>query len=161
MNTTQHLMVEALSRRTGAKFVHVPQRGSAGSVPALLGNHVDFISEVSVWAPYVESGAGAAPRSSTRPKRAAAYPNVPTYAELGFEYLRSVQAIIGPAGIPEDIRLKLETAFRKALQDPASAKSWRSCRWRFATLPGPQVRELVTVGDREGETRLIGCLAAK
>jgi tripartite-type tricarboxylate transporter receptor subunit TctC len=43
---------------------------------------------------------------------------VPTYAELGFEYLRSVQAIIGPAGMPEDIRLKLETTFRKALQDP-------------------------------------------
>jgi putative tricarboxylic transport membrane protein len=159
VNTTQHLMIEALSSRTGAQFVHVPQRGSAGSVPALLGNHVDFISEVSVWAPYVESGEARLLILNT-PKRSAAYPNVPTYAELGFEYLRSVQAIIGPAGIPEDTRLKLETAFRNALQDTGFRETMAKLQMEIGDHPGPQVREIVA-SEIEKAKRLIGSLAAK
>ena len=54
----------------------------------------------------------------TTPKRAEGFPDVPTVFELGFESLRSVQAIIGPAGIPEPIRAKLESAFRKGMADP-------------------------------------------
>lgn len=158
-NSTQHLMVEALQRRTGAKFNHVPQRGSAGSIPALLGNHVDFISEVSVWAPHVESGQARLLVLNT-PKRAAAYPNVPTYAELGFEYLRSVQAIIGPAGMPEDIRLKLETAFRKALEDPGFKDTMAKLSMEIIDLPGPQVREVVA-GEIEKAKRLIAEVQAK
>ncbi len=158
-NTTQHLMIEALSRRTGAKFNHVPQRGSAGSVPALLGNHVDFISEVSVWAPHVETGQARLLVLNT-PKRAAAYPDVPTYAELGFEYLRSVQAIIAPAGIPNDIRLKLETAFRQALEDPGFKDVMAKLQMEISDLPGPQVRELVAA-EIEKAKRLIVYLEVK
>jgi tripartite-type tricarboxylate transporter receptor subunit TctC len=159
VNTTQHLMIEALSRRTGAKFNHVPQRGSAGSIPALLGNHVDFISEVSVWAPHVETGQARLLVLNT-PKRAAAYPDVPTYAELGFEYLRSVQAIIAPAGIPDDIRLKLETAFRRALDDPSFKDVMAKLQMEISDLPGPQVRELVA-SEIEKAKRLIAYLEAK
>jgi tripartite-type tricarboxylate transporter receptor subunit TctC len=158
-NTTQHLMIEALSRRTGAKFNHVPQRGSAGSVPALLGNHVDFISEVSVWAPHVETGQARLLVLNT-PKRAAAYPDVPTYAELGFEYLRSVQAIIAPAGIPDDIRLKLETAFRQALEGPGFRDVMAKLQMEISDLPGPQVRELVAA-EIEKAKRLIAYLEVK
>ena len=159
VNTTQHLMVEALQRRTGAQFNHVPQRGSAGSVPALLGNHVDFISEVSVWAGHVESGEARLLILNT-PKRSAQYPNVPTYAELGLDYLRSIQAIIGPAGIPEDIRLKLESAFRKALEDPDFRTTMGKMQMETADLPGPKVRELV-VDEIEKAKRLIAFVQAK
>ena len=159
VSTTQHLMVEALSRRTGAKFNHVPQRGSAGSVPALLGNHVDFISEVSVWAPHVETGQARLLVLNT-PKRAAAYPDVPTYAELGFEYLRSVQAIIGPAGIPEDIRQKLETAFRKALEDPSFREVMAKLQMEIFDLSGPQAREVVAA-EIEKAKRLIAFVEPK
>jgi tripartite-type tricarboxylate transporter receptor subunit TctC len=159
VSTTQHLMIEALSRRTGAKFNHVPQRGSAGSVPALLGNHVDFISEVSVWAPHVESGQARLLVLNT-PKRAAAYPDVPTYAELGFEYLRSVQAIIGPAGIPEDIRQKLETAFRKSLDDPGFKDTMAKLQMEISDMPGPQVREVVAA-EIEKAKRLIAFVGSK
>ena len=159
VNTTQHLMVEALSRRTGARFTHVPQSGSAGSVLALLGNHVDFISEVSVWAPYLETGQARLLVLNT-PNRAAAYPDVPTYAELGLEYLRSLQAIIGPAGIPEDIRQKLETAFRKALEDTGFRDVMGKLQMEISDLPGPQVRELVA-SEIEKAKRVIAYVGTK
>lgn len=148
VGTTQHLTVEALQRASGAKFVHVPQQGSAASAPALLGKHVDFIMETSVWAPFVESKQMRL-LAVTTPKRAKAYPDVPTLNELGFKSLRSVQAIIAPAGLPEPIRAKLENAFRKALADKPFLDTMQRLSMEVVDLPGAEVKKLV-----EGEFAL-------
>jgi tripartite-type tricarboxylate transporter receptor subunit TctC len=142
VGTTQHLTTEALQRGSKAKFVHVPQQGSAGSIPALLGKHVDFITETSVWAPFV-ADKQVRLLAVTTPKRAKAYPDVPTLTELGFQSLRSVQAIIGPAGIPEPIRAKLEDAFRKALSDKAFQDTMARLAMEVVDLPGSEVKKLV------------------
>jgi tripartite-type tricarboxylate transporter receptor subunit TctC len=142
VGSTQHLTLEALMLATGAKFVHIPQQGSAGSMPALLGKHVDFISEVSVWAPFVAQGQARLLAVST-PKRSEAYPEVPSLGELGFNSLRSLQAIIGPAGLPEPARQKLEGAFRKALQDEGFRNTMKKLSMEIVDLPGAEVKKLV------------------
>ncbi len=148
VGTTQHLTTEAIQFSSGAKFVHVPQQGSAASMPALLGGHVNFITETSVWAPFVEDKQ-ARLLAVTTPKRAKAYPDVPTLSELGFRSLRSVQAIIAPAGLPESIRAKLESAFREALSDKAFQDTMARLSMEVVDLPGAEVKKLV-----EGETAL-------
>lgn len=142
VGTTQHLTTEALQRSSGAKFVHVPQQGSAASMPALLGHHVDFVMETSVWAPFVEDKQVRL-LAVTTPQRAKAYPDVPTMSELGFKSLRSVQAIIAPAGLPEPVRAKLEAAFRKALDDRAFRDTMGRLAMEVVDLPGAEVRKLV------------------
>ncbi|MGB3271492.1 MAG: tripartite tricarboxylate transporter substrate binding protein [Xanthobacteraceae bacterium] len=142
VGTTQHLTTEALQKGSGAKFVHVPQNGSAASMPALLGRHVDFVMEVSVWAPFIENKQVRL-LAVTTPNRAKAYPDVPTLKELGYQSLLSVQAIIGPAGMPEPIRTKLEGAFRKALTDSAFQQTMQRLAMEVRDLPGPQVKKLV------------------
>jgi len=142
VGTTQHLTTEALQRASGAKFVHVPQQGSAASAPALLGGHVDFIMETSVWAPFVEDKQVRL-LAVTTPKRAKSYPDVPTMGELGYKSLRSVQAIIAPAGLPEPIRDKLEGAFRKALTDKAFQETMQRLAMEVVDLPGAEVKKLV------------------
>ena len=142
VGSTQHLTLEALMLATGAKFVHIPQQGSAGSMPALLGKHVDFLSEVSVWAPFVAQGQVRLLAVST-PKRSEAYPDVPSLGELGFNSLRSVQAIIAPAGLPEPVRQKLEGVFRKALQDEGFKATMKKLSMEIVDLPGPEVKKLV------------------
>jgi tripartite-type tricarboxylate transporter receptor subunit TctC len=116
--TTQHLIGAGLQKATSAQIDHIPMNGSAGSINALLGKHVDFIIETSVWMPHLQSGNVRVLAVNT-PERSKHLPNVPTLRELGFPYLRSVQGIIAPPGLPEPIREKLETAFRRALTDPA------------------------------------------
>lgn len=140
--TTQHLTTEALQRTSGAKFVHIPQQGSAASVPALLGEHVDFLTETSVWGPFVKDGQVRLLAVAT-PKRAATYPEVPTLNELGFVSLRSVQAIIAPAGVPEPIRAKLENAFRKALADQTFRQTMDRLTMEVVDMPGAEVKALV------------------
>lgn len=148
VGTTQHLTIEALQRDSGAKFVHVPQQGSAASAPALLGGHVDFIMETSVWAPFIESKQMRLLAVSAT-KRSDVYPDVPTFTELGFKSLRSVQAIIAPKGLPEDIRAKLESAFRKALNDKTFQATMQKLAMQVVDLPGADVKKLV-----EGEYAL-------
>ncbi|MBX3519210.1 MAG: tripartite tricarboxylate transporter substrate binding protein [Xanthobacteraceae bacterium] len=142
VGTTQHLTIEALQRDSGAKFVHVPQQGSAASAPALLGGHVDFIMETSVWAPFIESKQMRLLAVSAT-KRSDVYPDVPTFGELGFKSLRSVQAIIAPKGLPEEIRVKLEIAFRKALSDKAFQATMQKLAMQVVDLPGADVKKLV------------------
>jgi tripartite-type tricarboxylate transporter receptor subunit TctC len=142
VGTTQHLTTEAIQFSTKAKFVHVPQQGSAASMPALLGGHVDFVTETSVWAPFIEDKQVRL-LAVTTPKRSKLYPDVPTLNELGHKSLRSIQAIIGPAGLPEPIRAKLETAFRKALTDKAFGETMDRLAMEIIDLPGAEVKKLV------------------
>jgi tripartite-type tricarboxylate transporter receptor subunit TctC len=142
VGTSQHMMAEALQISTKAKFIHIPQQGSGGSMPAVLGKHVDFISETSVWAPFVEDRQMRLYAVST-PQRAKPYPDVPTLRELGYRSIRSIQAIIGPAGMPEPFRAKLEVAFRKALTDEAFKNTMQRLSMEIVDMPGPEVKALV------------------
>lgn len=142
VGTTQHLTIEGLMVDTGAKFIHIPQKGSAGSVPALLGQHVDFISETSVWAPFVDQKELRA-LSVTTPARSPRFPDVPTMQEMGYKSLRSVQAIIAPAGMPEPVRAKLEAAFRGALKDQAFIDTMNRLAMVIVDMPGAETKALV------------------
>lgn len=142
VGTTQHLTTEAVQLESKAKFVHVPQKGSAASMPALLGKHVDFITETSVWAPHVEARA-ARLLAITTPTRAEAFPDAPTLKELGYDTLRSVQAILAPAGMPEPVRAKLEMAFRKATADQAFRDVMKRLHMQVIDLPGKEVEQIV------------------
>lgn len=142
VGTTQHLTIEGLMVDTGAKFIHIPQKGSAGSVPALLGQHVDFISETSVWAPFVDQKELRA-LSVTTPARSPRFPDVPTMQEMGYKSLRSVQAIIAPAGMPEPVRAKLEAAFRGALKDQAFIDTMNRLAMVIVDMSGAESKALV------------------
>jgi len=140
--STPHLLIESLSDAARAKFTHVPYQGSAATMPALLGGFVDFVCDVSSWAPFVRDGrvrllAVAAPR------RIEEYSSVPTLTELGYPQVRNIQAVIGPKGIPGPIRDKLEVAFRKALQGQEFQSSMQRLSMTIVDMPGEQVANLV------------------
>lgn len=156
-NTTQNLITEALKMSTGATFTHIPYRGSAESLPSLLGGHVDFITETSVWAPYVESGEVKILAVNT-PERSQSFPDVPTLNELGYRSLRSVQGIIAPAGVPEDVRSKLETAFRNALKDENFVSIMEKLRMEVIDMDGAAMREAIA-GEVESATELYNSLS--
>lgn len=151
VGTTQHLTMEAVALDAGVKFVYIPQKGSAESVAALLGHHIDFVSEVSVWAPHVEAKTLRL-LAVTTPTRSDGFPDVPTLKELGFTSMRSVQAIIAPAGVPEPIRMKLETAFRKALHDPAFVDTMRRLHMVIVDGSGADTERIVRAEMERAKT---------
>ncbi len=118
VGTPPHLAVEELSMVSGLKFTHIPAKGIAENNTALLGGHIDMVSDSSGWAPLVDAGKFRL-LATWGEKRCGRYPQVPTIKEAGYDVVaRSHLGIIGPKGMPKPIVAKLADAFRKAMDDP-------------------------------------------
>jgi tripartite-type tricarboxylate transporter receptor subunit TctC len=74
LGTTPHLAVEEFAFKAGVKMQHVPFKGFAEGMQALLGGHVMSHSDSTGWAPHVDAGqpdaedAEVTQRTQKRPK---------------------------------------------------------------------------------------------
>jgi tripartite-type tricarboxylate transporter receptor subunit TctC len=119
IGTSPHLAVEEFAQRAGIKLTHVPFKGNADNMQAILGGHTMAASDATGWAPHVESGKLRllATYGSKRTKR---WPNVPTLDELGYKTVSdSPFGVCGPKGMDPAVVRTLHDAFRKTLEDPA------------------------------------------
>ncbi|GAB3761491.1 tripartite tricarboxylate transporter substrate binding protein [Ramlibacter monticola] len=117
--TTPHLAVEEFAFKAGIKMQHVPFKGVAEGMQALLGGHIMSHSDSTGWASHVDAGTMRllATYGSKRTRR---WPNVPTLHELGFETLAdSPFGIGGPRGMDPAVTRRLHDGFRRTLEDPA------------------------------------------
>ena len=97
-----HLAGELMEQMTGARLIHVPYKGGAPAMTALLGGEVQAIFSTAATAiPQMKAGKirGIA---VTTAKRAGMMPDLPTIAEAGVPGYEAVNwwGIIAPAGSP-------------------------------------------------------------
>jgi tripartite-type tricarboxylate transporter receptor subunit TctC len=124
IGTSPHLAVEEFAQRAGIKLTHVPFKGNADNMQAILGGHTMAASDATGWAPHVESGKLRllATYGSKRTKR---WPNVPTLDELGYKTVSdSPFGVCGPKGMDPAVVRTLHDAFKKTLEDPAVLASF-------------------------------------
>jgi tripartite-type tricarboxylate transporter receptor subunit TctC len=119
IGTSPHLAVEEFAAQAGIQLNHVPFKGNADNMQAILGGHVMAASDATGWAPHVDSGRLRliATYGSKRTKR---WPAVPTLNELGYRTVSdSPFGVCGPKGMEPAVVRTLHDAFRKTLEDPA------------------------------------------
>lgn len=120
VGTGQHMCSELFAVSLKSKFVHVPYRGDAGAVTALLGGNVDFIiAPGTAIFGQIEAGKFRALAVSGK-QRWASLPNVPTIAESGapgFEVL-AWTGVATTKGVAKPIVDKLNTEVRRAIAVP-------------------------------------------
>jgi tripartite-type tricarboxylate transporter receptor subunit TctC len=110
--------MEYVARKEGIKWVHVPYTGSVPVITAVLGGHIEAGSVGPEWVSYVHAGTLRILATHEK-KRSAAFPNIPTFRELGFDFVNeTVFSVFGPAGLAPDVLKKLETAFTKGMETP-------------------------------------------
>ena len=122
--TTPHLAVEEFAMKAGIKLQHIPFKGNADGMQALLGGHVMAHSDATGWGPHVDAGTCRllATYGSKRTKR---WPNVPTLNELGYDTISdSPFGIGGPKGMDAAVTQRLHDAFRRTTEDPAVLASF-------------------------------------
>ncbi len=123
----QHMSGETMIHATKAKMRHVPFRGDAGSVTALLSKSVDFIMAPStVLVGNIEGGNFRALAVSSK-VRAPALKDVPTMAEalkLDIE-MQAFNAVATTKGTPKPVIEKLTQAVHAAVKSPAMDKRLR------------------------------------
>jgi tripartite-type tricarboxylate transporter receptor subunit TctC len=122
--SASHLATLMLAHVTGIKARHVPYRGAAPAIGDLIGGHVDFmITTTPSVLGQIEGGTLTA-LAITSQKRSGVLPNLPTAVEAGVPgYVASAwYGLLGPKGLPADVKLKLETAAVDVLQTPELVK---------------------------------------
>ena len=118
IGTSPHLLLEELSANAKVQFNHVPFKGNADLMQALLGGHVMAASDASGWDKFVDGGQMRL-LVTFGGKRTKRWPAVPTAKELGYNVVgNSPYGLVGPKGMDPAVLKTLHDAFRKAMDDP-------------------------------------------
>jgi len=118
--TSLHLLGELLKTSAGIDMVHVPYRGGALAMQDLLAGQVDLMfADPATGVPQAQAGKARALGVSSATRLPAA-PDIPTVAEAGLPGFEMVswQLIAAPAGTPEPIVAKLNTALKAVMAEP-------------------------------------------
>ena len=113
-----HVYGGTLSRDTGIEVLHVPFRGSADAVNALVAGETDFIIDGAV-TPMVKAGR-VTPLATFYHVRHPQLPDVPTLKEAGIEITTAKGAgwgVLAPRGTPKAVAAKLSDTLRTILAD--------------------------------------------
>jgi tripartite-type tricarboxylate transporter receptor subunit TctC len=115
--TSLHITMEQIAKQQGIKWTHVPFKGVAESMNALLGGHIDVVSDSTGWGGAVNAGQARllVTWGAARTKN---WPDVPTLKDVGIDLIsNSPFGIGGPKGMDPAVVKVLHDAFKKGMEE--------------------------------------------
>lgn len=105
LGSKAHIDAEAFAKATGVKMMHVPYKGVADVVPALIGGQVQIAFTGVPPVVQVVKGGQLRAIAVAAPRRSAVLPDVPTFAEIGMPGFQSSAwfGLVAPAGTPRAV----------------------------------------------------------
>lgn len=119
--TTPHLSGALLASRAGYEAVHVPFRGAAQTIPAMLAGDVDFaLDNLASYVGQIQQGQMRA-LAVTSAQRFPSLPDVPTMEEAGMKdfVITSWHGYVFPIGTPKPIVERLSAALKEIAEESA------------------------------------------
>jgi len=115
-----HLAMELLKLHSGGKFVHVPYKGVAQVVPAVLAGDVAVVTSGPAALLGHHKAGKVRMLATVNADRWPGLPEIPTAVEAGFPGVRMDISIglLAPAGTPPDTVRRLNDAAARALRTP-------------------------------------------
>ena len=158
-----HLSGEMLKYKAGIDLVHVPYKGISLAVPAVMAGEVQLT--------FAGIATSSAPLKSGRikaiaiggAKRSPLFPEVPTFAELGFPEVET-HAWFGlflPAGSPKEAVSRLYTDVKRIIDDPEFRQKQLVDRGYEPIGSPPDVFSGFIKTDRENRGRAVKISGAK
>jgi tripartite-type tricarboxylate transporter receptor subunit TctC len=142
VGVTQHICMERMAIKEGIKWTMVPFKSGAEAVAAILGGHTDGTAQGSLEIlPHINSGKVKL-LLSLNDFRWKGAPEAPTILEKGYSfYAWSFISVLGPKGLPEPIKQKLEEAFTKARRAPSFVDVMNQFKIEASTMTGKEHAE--------------------
>lgn len=147
--TSLHIGMELFKIRTGTDMVHVPYKGSAPMLNALLAGEVDMaLDAASTSLPHIRGGKLRA-LGVASPQRAFFAPELPAIAEVvpGFE-INPWHGIMAPGGTPPAIVERLDREIQVFLKRPDTVEKFKD-RGVVVGGAGPQAFSRLVADDLE------------
>jgi tripartite-type tricarboxylate transporter receptor subunit TctC len=116
VGTTAHLAMEEVLEQNDVRYVHVPYKGTADQMLAIVGEQIMAGVNSTGFAPWVDQGKMRLLAVFTA-ERSSRWPKVPTLREQGYPQAvyTSPWGLAAPRGTPEAVIQKLHDAFHKAM----------------------------------------------
>jgi tripartite-type tricarboxylate transporter receptor subunit TctC len=117
--TSLHITMEQIAKAQGITWTHVPFKGNAESMNALLGGHIHVVADSTGWGPLVNTGKFRllVTWGASRTKN---WPDAPTLREVGIDMVsNSPFGIAGPKGMDPAVVKVLHDAFKKGMEEPS------------------------------------------
>jgi tripartite-type tricarboxylate transporter receptor subunit TctC len=151
-----HLSGEIFQSLSGTKLLHVPYKGGGPAMVDLIAGHVDILfASVLESIGHVKSGKLRAIAVTTS-ARSSAMPDVPTVAESGLPGFDSGSwlALLGPAGMPQELVNKIAADVKAVIDDPATRQALEQQGATPHSSTPAQLAALVDA-DRKRYTKII------
>ncbi len=117
-----HMMGELFLQASGTDMVHIPYKGAGPAITDVLGGQVPVLFDnLPSSKSHVDAGKFRL-LAVAAPKRLAAYPDVPTFTEIGMPEVNDPAwyGLVAPPKTPKEIIDKLYAASVKAVNTPAT-----------------------------------------
>jgi tripartite-type tricarboxylate transporter receptor subunit TctC len=122
IGTSPHLLMEEVADKAKVALNHVPFKGNADLVQALMGGHVQAQSDATGWGAYVNDGRMRL-LVTFGEKRTKRWNTVPTATELGLDVIStSPYGIAGPKGMEPALVKTIHDAFKKGMEEAEHLK---------------------------------------
>jgi tripartite-type tricarboxylate transporter receptor subunit TctC len=116
--TSPHLTMEDIAQRAGLELNHIPFKGSADLMQAILGGQIMAAADSTGFAPHVASGKLRV-LNTWGEQRLPKFPDAPTLKELGLPIVQaSPYGIGGPKGMDPGLVKRIHDAFKRAMEMP-------------------------------------------
>jgi tripartite-type tricarboxylate transporter receptor subunit TctC len=149
-----HVGMEEFALAAGIQFNHVPFKGGAEALQAVMGGHVDALADSSSWAPQVKAGKMRL-LATWGEQRTSEFKDSSTLKDAGYNVVVDAPNGVGaPKGLDAAVAMKLREAFKVAV---ASSEFKTACDRIDAPvlyLDGPDYETYVQ-NVFQKETRLI------
>ncbi len=144
--SSNHLSMELFLKMTGTKMTHIPYKGSAPAVVAMLAGEIDVLFDNLPNVINQIRAGKLAPIAVTGAQRSALLPDVPTVAQAGVPgYEVSVWfGIQAPGGTPEPVIAKLNEQIQKLLREPEVVKQFAGIGVEVVASTPAQFGQLLT-----------------
>ncbi|MDP3614259.1 MAG: Bug family tripartite tricarboxylate transporter substrate binding protein [Rubrivivax sp.] len=118
-----HFFGVMFGRAAGLNLSHVPYKGTAAAMQAVVGGEIPALSTVTADIRTLVQGGRARLLAVGGDQRDLAFPDVPTFREQGYDLVaKPWYGLFAPAGTPPAVIDRLSQAAQAAMNDPALRK---------------------------------------
>lgn len=148
IGATNHLSGELFRSITGAPLTHIPYKGSAPAMAAVVGGQVPMMFDIPVTAlPQLKAGRVRA-LAITGTRRSPALPDVPTMREAGYPGFEEAGSdlwfgVVGPAQLPMELVDRIHAATLQALKTPELQEAMQTMAYDLWTMSPAEFKAFI------------------